>query len=166
VCECFYVLTVVRHHRCNIIVTSSALKALKALDCRGTSSARSTDDARVEARARAKVVSDLARAHAWYPQFASLPPGLADRKLCEYTRVLQLSTLEQRVYAKVEAEPARPKPAGPWKRAIAWLTMIGLTLYPMCVPSPPARRYPPPVARPRTRVLFCHRPPSPKTRRF
>ena len=85
---------------------------------------------------RAKVTADMARARAWGPQFALLPPALADRKLCEYTRVLQLSALEQRVYAMIEAERAAPEPVGLWTKYLAWLTVAVLTLFPMCVPMP------------------------------
>jgi hypothetical protein len=93
--------------------------------------ARETDDARLEARVRTKVRADLALAHVWDPRVASLPPALADRKLCEYTRVLQLSALEQRVYASVEDKPDAPKPVNQWKKYLAWLALAGLTLYPM-----------------------------------
>jgi hypothetical protein len=66
-----------------------------------------------------------------------LSPALADRKLCEYTRVLQLSVLEQRVYARIEDKPDAPKPVGRWTKYLAWLAVAGLALYPMCVPFPP-----------------------------
>jgi hypothetical protein len=101
---------------------------------------RETDDARVEARARKKVRADLAQARAWDPKFAVLPPALADRQLCEYTRVLQLSALEQRVFATVEPEPNAPVPVKLRKKGLAWLVVVGITLYPMCVPQLPARR--------------------------
>ena len=72
-----------------------------------------------------------------------LPPALADRKLCEYTRVRQLSALEQRVYAGIEAKPdAGHKPVGRWKMYLAWLMVVGITLYPMCATLPPTRRRP------------------------
>ena len=75
----------------------------------------------------------MAIARAWDRPFAVLPPALADQKLCEYTRVLQLSALEQRVYAGIEAElDAGPEPVKPRKKYLAWLTVVGLTLYPMC----------------------------------
>ena len=80
----------------------------------------------------------------WDPQFATLSPALADRKLCEYTRVLQLSALEQRVYATIEAECAAPEPVRRWKKNLAWFTVAGITLYPMYVPqsaSPPPASY-------------------------
>ena len=82
----------------------------------------------------------MALACTWDREFALLPPALADRKLCEYTRVLQLSALEQRVYASIDGKPDTPKPVGLWKKYLAWLTVVGITLYPMCVPQPPARR--------------------------
>jgi hypothetical protein len=93
----------------------------------------------------------MARARAWGPQFALLPPALADRKLCEYTRVLQLSALEQRVYAKIEAKRATPEPVGLLKKGLAWLTVAVLTLFPMFVPMPhrATRCCRPPNARPR-----------------
>ena len=100
---------------------------------------------------RAKVTADLASARNWAPHITSLPPALADRKLCEYTRVLQLTALEQRVYATIEAERAPPEPVGLFKKGLAWLLMAVLTLFPMCVPMPPpppaaaARRYRPPL---------------------
>ena len=120
---------------------------IKALCCRGVVAARETDDARLEARVRKKVRADLAQARGWNPRFALLPSALADRQLCEYTRVLQLSTLEQRVYAGIEAEPAGPDPVEQWMKNLAWLAVVGLTLFLMWVPQPPARREPSPVAR-------------------
>ena len=71
----------------------------------------------------------MARAKKWNTKLALLPPALADRKLCEYTRVLQLSALEQRVYAGIEAEVDAPEPVGPLKKFLAWLAVIGITLY-------------------------------------
>ena len=104
---------------------------LKALVCRWVAAARETDDARLEARVRKKLRADLALAHVWDPRVALLPPALADRKLCEYTRVQQLSALEQRVYASIEDKPDKPKPVGQWKKYLAWLAVAGITLYPM-----------------------------------
>ena len=111
--------------------------------------ARDADNRRLERRVRTKVRGDMAQARAWGPQFETLPSALADRKLCEYTRVLLLSALEQRVYAVIEAKPDAPKPVGLWKKYLAWLVMAGLTLYPMYVsllrfqvaarPPPPAQ---------------------------
>ena len=100
---------------------------------RGAAAARKTDDARLEAQVRKKVRSDMALALSWDSQFAALSPALADRKLCEYTRILQLSTLEQRVYARVqEAElDVGPKPVRLWKKHLAWLLVFCITLYPM-----------------------------------
>ena len=96
-------------------------------------------DARLEARVRKKVRADMACAKKWNTKFASLPPALADRKLCEYTRVLQLSALEQRVYTGIEAElDDGPAPMGLWKKHLAWLVVVGITLYPMCGPKLPA----------------------------
>jgi len=101
----------------------------------------------------------MARALAWDPKFASLPPALADQKLCEYTRVLQLSTLEQRVYCRIEVEADDPEPVERWKKHLAWLTLVGITLYPMCV----RRSHPTVIAHPpspaatvtaRTRVVL------------
>ena len=86
----------------------------------------------------------MARALAWDPQFAKLSPALADRKLCEYTRVLQLTSLEQRAYAKIDAKRAAPEPVGLWKKHLSWLTVAVLACFPMSVPQPPARRRPPP----------------------
>ena len=113
---------------------------------------------------RAKVTADLARARKWAPHITSLPPVLADRKLCEYTRVLQLTALEQRVYATIEAERAPPEPVGLFKKGLAWLLMAVLTLFPMCVPMPPAaaRRCRPPLPpaaaarRPHAAAHHCH----------
>ena len=107
--------------------------ALKELGCCGAAAACKTDDTRIEARVRKNVRAEMARAFAWDPKFASLPPALADRKLCEYSRVLQLSALEQRLYARIEAKPAESEPVGLWKKYLAWLTLAGITLYPMCV---------------------------------
>jgi hypothetical protein len=129
---------------------------IKALCCRGVVSACETDDARLEARVRKKVRADLAQARVWDPRFALLSSTLADRKLCEYTRVLQLSTLEQRVYASTEATPDAPKPVGPWKKFLAWLAVAGLTLYPMCVPMLHFRR----------RLPAALHPQSPARRRY
>ena len=82
---------------------------------------------------------DLVRATAWDRQFASLSPALADRKLCEYTRVLQLSALEQWVYTGIEAElDDGPAPLRLWKKHLAWLVVVGITLFPMCGPKLPA----------------------------
>jgi hypothetical protein len=109
----------------------------------------------------------MARARAWERQFASLPPALADRKLCEYTRMLQLSALEQRVYAmngagiEDELDGAGPASVGLWKKVMAWLGMFVLTVYAMCAPQPPTA-----AARHRYRLvsaLLCcsrHLPPS------
>ena len=82
----------------------------------------------------------MARALVWDPQFATLPTVLTDQKLCEYTRLLLLSALEQRVYAKIEAKPAGPKPVRLWKKSLAWLAVVGIAILPMCVPQPPHRR--------------------------
>jgi hypothetical protein len=62
--------------------------------------------------------------------------------------VLQLSALEQLVYATIEADPARPKPVKLRTKCLAWLTVLGITLYPMCVPRSrlPAVVCPPPPA--------------------
>jgi hypothetical protein len=123
---------------------TSACAAIKALCFRGEVAAFDTDDARIEAQVRKKVRADLAQARVWDPQFATLSPALADRKLCEYTRVLQLSALEQRVYATIEAKPDAPEPVARWKKYLAWLTVAGITLYPMCVsqsPPPPHASY-------------------------
>ena len=114
----------------------------KATGCPGTVDAHKTDDARLEARVRTQVRVDMARASAWDQKFAALPPALADRKLCEYTRVLQLSALEQRVYAMngagIEDELDNgPAPVELWKKVLAWLAVAVLTLYPMYAPRPP-----------------------------
>ena len=106
------------------------------LGCCGLAAARETVDARLEGLVRAKVTADMARARVWGQQFALLPPVLADRKLCEYTRVLQLTALEQRVYATIDAERATPEPVGMFKKSLAWLAMAVLTLLPMCVMMP------------------------------
>ena len=90
-------------------------------------------------RVRKKVRADLSRAQAWDEQIASLSPALADRKLCEYTRVLQLSALEQLIYAWTEAKPDAPKPVRLRKKYLAWLAVAVLTLGPMCVPQSPVR---------------------------
>ena len=58
----------------------------------------------------------MALAFTWDREFALLPQALADRKLCEYTRLLQLSALEQRVYASIDVEPDTPEPVGLWKK--------------------------------------------------
>ena len=107
---------------------------------------------------RAKVTADMARARAWGPQFALLPPALADRKLCEYVRVQQLTVLEQRVYAMIDAERATPEPVGMLKKCLAWLTVAVLALFPMFVPMPHrATHYcRPPNARPHP-CLFPYR---------
>ena len=155
VCECGliqWVCFIVSFDVFNIILTSSVCAVIQALVFRGVYAARETDDARLTARVRKKVLAELAQARVWAPQFASLSPALADRKLCEYTRVLQLSALEQRVYAGIEAEVAAPEPVGRWKKYLAWLTVAGITLYPMCVmplPPPPSHR--------RHRRVFPHR---------
>ena len=113
---------------------------------------RETADARLERQVRAKVRADLAQARVWDPQFATLSPALADRKLCEYTRVMQLSALEQRVCATIEAKPEAPEPVRRWRKGLAWLTVVGITLYPMCVPqSPPPQ---PPASHRRHRLVF------------
>ena len=80
------------------------------------------------------------RALVWDPHFATLPPALADRKLCEYTRVLQLTALEQRVYTKIEKKRAPTGPVGLWAKHLAWLTVAVLALFPMCVPQPTRHR--------------------------
>jgi hypothetical protein len=100
---------------------------------RSAAAVNAADGARLEARVRAKVTADLALARSWGRGFAALPPALADRKLCEYTRVLQLSALEQRVYARIEAESDEVVPVKRWKKHVAWLTVVIITLYPMCV---------------------------------
>ena len=97
----------------------SAGAALKALCCRGAFAEREANDARIEARVRAKVTAEMAQAQVWEPRFALLPPVVADRKLCEYTRVLQLSALEQRVYALIEAKPDAPRPVARWNKHLA-----------------------------------------------
>ena len=103
----------------NIIMTSSACAAIKAIFFRGVVAANETDDAELKARVRKKICADLAQARLWDPQFATLSPALADQKLCEYTRVLKLSDLEQRVYTGIEAECVAPEPVGRWKKCLA-----------------------------------------------
>ena len=134
------------HHHNDIL----GFAAIKALFFRCVGAALETDDARLEGRVRKKVRADVAQARVWDPQFATLSPALADRKLCEYTRVLQLSALEQLVYTGIEAECAAPEPVRRWKKYLAWLTVAGITLFPMCVlQSPP----PPPASHHRHRLI-------------
>ena len=121
-------------------MTSLVCAVIKALFFRGVVAARDTDDARLERQVQKKVRADLAQARVREPQFSTLSPALADWKPCEYTRVLQLSALEQRVYTVIEAECAAPELVRRRRKYLAWLTVAGMTLCPLCVlqsPSPP-----------------------------
>ena len=73
--------------------------------------------------------------------------------------MLQLTALEQRLYAKIQAKRAAPEPVRLWKKRLAWLTVAILACLPMSVPQPPARRRPPPAPNSRRshRLLCPHR---------